>query len=300
MGTIFFKIYPKMAETLTSLDIGISHTISYKIHPSVIVNILDVYYRNTTKDFILGVLLGKIYPDYVNITNVVFVPSTVSPTGEIGIDSDLLNKVLAYNDKIFNETRVGWFITKNSIDSTTAIIHKHLLPSLKSQTNTWAGPLVLLVDPSLEDEGISLKGFVSQPNKMFRDCFALFRPVKIIVDLFNEKLATGQLLYKIKNDTTSNESNETTFSQTLSKAKRNLESLQEHLSKMDEKELLVNHPDLIKEVKNLMAMRFMSDVNTFNTENIDRFIEDNNHLNYLNDLAHLQVIVSEKLANRTD
>ena len=96
-----------MAETLTSLDIGISHTISYKIHPSVIVNILDVYYRNTTKEFILGVLLGKIYPDYVNITNVVFVPSTVSPTGEIGIDSDLLNKVLSYNHKIFAESRVG-------------------------------------------------------------------------------------------------------------------------------------------------------------------------------------------------
>ena len=90
-----------MTETLTSLDIGISHTISYKIHPSVIVNILDVYYRNTTKDFVVGVLLGSIYPDYVNVTNVVFVPSTVSPNGEIGIDSDLLNKVLAYYDKIF-------------------------------------------------------------------------------------------------------------------------------------------------------------------------------------------------------
>merc|ERR1712151_1000179 len=165
MGQYYLK-YPKMAETLTSLDIGISHTISYKIHPSVIVNILDVYYRNTTKDFILGVLLGK----------------------------------------IFDETRVGWFITQSSIDSTTAIIHKHLLPSLKSQTNTWAGPLVLLVNPSLEDEGISLKGFVSQPNKMFRDCFALFRPVKIVVDLFNEKLTTGQLLYKNQNDSTSDQS----------------------------------------------------------------------------------------------
>merc|ERR1712151_1004114 len=205
MGQYYLK-YPKMAETLTSLDIGISHTISYKIHPSVIVNILDVYYRNTTKDFILGVLLGKIYPDYVNITNVAFVPSTVSPSGEIGIDNDLLNKVLSYNNKIFDETRVGWFTTQSSIDSTTAIIHKHLLPSLKSQTSTWAGPLVLLVDPSLENEGISLKGFVSQPNKMFRDCFALFRPVKIVVDLFNEKLTTGQLLYKNQNDSTSDQS----------------------------------------------------------------------------------------------
>jgi len=289
-----------MAETLTSLDIGISHTISYKIHPSVIVNILDVYYRNTTKDFVLGVLLGKIYPDYVNITNVVFVPSAVSATGEISIDSDLLNKVLTYNHKIFAETRVGWFITKGSIDNTTAIIHKHLLPSLKSQTNTWAGPLVLLVDPTLENEGINLKGYVSQPNKMFRDCFALFRPVKVTVDLFNEKLTTGKLLYKTGSENASEVAKGSTFNHTLSKAKNNLQSLKESLSKMDEKELLEKNPDLVKDIKNLMAMRFMGDVNTFNNDNIDRFIEDNNHLNYLNDLAHLQVMISEKLANRTD
>merc|ERR1711976_786914 len=124
MGTIFFKIYPKMAETLTSLDIGISHTISYKIHPSVIVNILDVYYRNTGKEYVLGVLLGNIYPDYVKITNVAFVPSMVTATGEIAIDNELLNKLLEYNRRVFNETRVGWFVTKANIDLDVALIHK--------------------------------------------------------------------------------------------------------------------------------------------------------------------------------
>lgn len=97
-----------MSETLTNLELGISHAISYKIHPSVIVNILDVYYRNTSKDFVLGILLGNIYPDYVKITNVVFVPSGVTATGEIAIDNELLNRLLEYNKKVFNETRVGW------------------------------------------------------------------------------------------------------------------------------------------------------------------------------------------------
>jgi len=128
---------------LTNLEIGVSHTIKYKVHPSVIVNILDVYYRNTSKEFILGVLMGDIFPDYVNITNVVFVPSAVTSTGEIAIDNELLNRILKYNRRIFNETRVGWFITKKNIDNEVAILHKHLLPNLKSQTGNWAGPLVL-------------------------------------------------------------------------------------------------------------------------------------------------------------
>ena len=98
-----------MAETLTSLEIGISNAVTYKVHPSVVVNILDVYYRNTSKPFLIGVLLGHIYPDYVKITNVVFVPSAQSQTGEIGIDNELLNKLLQYNGKVFNESRVGWF-----------------------------------------------------------------------------------------------------------------------------------------------------------------------------------------------
>merc|ERR1712151_988399 len=137
----------------------------------VIVNILDVYYRNTTKDFILGILLGKIFPDYVLITNVVFFPCAYTQNGEIAFESDLLNRLLRYSSKIFsNETRVGWFITKDSIDSTVALMHKHLLPNLKSQTDSWAGPVILLVDPSLQkSEKIEIKGYVSQPNKLFRD-----------------------------------------------------------------------------------------------------------------------------------
>lgn len=287
------------AAAITNLDIGISHTISYKMHPSVIVNILDVYHRNTNKDFILGVLLGKIFPDYVLITNVVFVPWGYTQTGEIGIDNDLLNKLLRYKSKIFfGETRVGWFITKKTIDSTVAVLHKHLLPNLKSQTASWAGPVILLVDPSLEKEKIELSGYVSQQNKLFRECFAYFNPVKITVELFGEKLGTAQLLYGNTSASRTYESSEkmAIFKNSFEIAKEKIQILQKTISEISGEEMK-QYPDLVKEIKSLLSERF-SIVNESNQQAIDRFVEDNHHLRYLNDLAHLQLILTEKLNNK--
>lgn len=243
--------------------------------------------------------MGNIYPDYVKITNVIFVPSGKTASGEIAIDNELLGKLLVYNSKVFNESRVGWFITKPQIDSDVAIIHKHLLPSLKSQTNNWAGPLILLIDPTLENDKINLNGYVSQPNKMFRECFAMFQPVKINVELFDESLATGQLLYGNTNKRMYNETNEKglTFSRALTNATAKLQELKEKLSKMTQEDILAN-PDLVRDLKSLLAARF-SAVNDNNPKELDRFVEDNHHLRYLTDIAQIQLIVSEKL-NKVD
>lgn len=289
-----------MSETLTSLDLGISNAISYKIHPSVVVNILDVYYRNTTKPWILGVLLGNIYPNYVKITNVVFVPSSIGQNQEIGVDNDYLNRLLHYNDKIFNESRVGWFITKNTIDTDVATLHKHLLPSLKTTTSTFAGPLIMLVDATLETEKIKLSGFISQPNKMFRECVALFQPIKVDVELFDADLSTGQLLYGNLDKSTHNKNKQRglTFNKSLEEAKENITTLKEKLSQMTP-EQLSEYPELVREVKSLLASRF-GIVNDNNSQAIDQFVEDNHHLRYLTDIAQIQLIIAEKLSNKVE
>jgi hypothetical protein len=222
--------------------------------------------------------MGNIFPDYVNITNVVFVPSAVTNTQELAVDNDLLNRVLRYNRRIFNETRVGWFITKPKIDNEVAILHKHLLPNLKSQTGNWAGPLILLVDPSLKTDKIELNGYVSQPNKMFRDCFAVFRPVKVHVDLFNEKLATAKLLYCVQNKTPEIQEEgepQNTFEKAFDESKINIAKLKEVLGNMSEEEI-AQAPELLKQVKSILALR-MDYINDKKAENVDRFVEDNHH-----------------------
>jgi phosphoribulokinase len=96
-----------MTEELNAIDLGVSQTNKYKIHPSVIINILDIYYRNNKKDFVLGILLGTIYPDYVSVNNVIFVPCE-KIDGEQQIFPEMLNKLLEHNSRIYNDTRVGW------------------------------------------------------------------------------------------------------------------------------------------------------------------------------------------------
>jgi len=115
------------------------------------------------------------------------------------------------------------------IDSTVAVLHKHLLPNLKSQTASWAGPLIMLVDPSLQtSDKVELKGYVSQQNKLFRECFALFQPVKIHVELFGEKLETAQLLYGVTNNKVYDSAEKMTiFKNSFELAKNKISELQE-------------------------------------------------------------------------
>jgi len=155
------------------------------------------------------------------------------------------------------------------------------------------------VDPSLDNDKINLSGYVSQANKMFRDCFAIFRPVKVQVDLFREKLSTGQLLYStdpIKE--AEDEEPKSTFERAFDESKLNIEKLKEMIGKMSPEEMAMV-PELVKQIKSLLALRF-DYINDKNSENVDRFVEDNHHLRYLNDLAHLQLIISEKLNNKAE
>lgn len=137
---------------------------------------------------------------------------------------------------------------------------------------------------------------------MFRESFALFQPVKINVELFNESLATGQLLYgNLETKRTYNEAVENsydTFQKTLKNSLGNMKDLLKNLEEMDE-ESLNKYPELIKDIKSLLCSRF-SAVNYNNKEEIDRFVEDNQHLRYLTDIGHIQLIISEKLSNKVE
>ena len=172
-----------MFEELTSIDLGESRANTYKIHPSVLVNILNVYYRNTKKDFLIGILLGKTFPDYVSVTNMIFVSHSKKEDGSIDLMTEPAMKILEYMSHIYNETKVGWFITKKGMDREVAGIHKHMSSLLKSSTANWAGPLCLLIDASLDDGKIHTKGYTPQTNKLYRDLFVMFQPATVRIEM---------------------------------------------------------------------------------------------------------------------
>ena len=113
---------------------------------------------------------------------------------------------------------------------------------------------------------------------------------------------TGQLLYgDLETKRTYNDTVDTsydTFQKTLENSLENMKKLLENLEGMDVEELS-KYPELMKDIKSLLASRF-SAVNYNNQEEIDRFVEDNQHLRYLTDIGHIQLIISEKLSNRVE
>lgn len=181
-----------MFEELTSIDLGESRANTFKLHPSVLVNILNVYYRNTKKDFLLGILLGKTFPDYVSVTNMIFVSHSKKEDGSIDLMTEPAMKILDYMSLIYNETKVGWFITKPSMDREVAGIHKHMASLLKSSTANWAGPLCLLIDASLKDGRIHTKGYTPQTNKLYRDLFVMFQPATIRIEMPAEDVSASK------------------------------------------------------------------------------------------------------------
>ena len=62
-----------MSEELTTIELG-NHTImSYRIHPSVVLQMMEFYYRNT-EQYLVGTLLGHIDYTHIDITNCYAVP----------------------------------------------------------------------------------------------------------------------------------------------------------------------------------------------------------------------------------
>lgn len=62
-----------MSEEITTLELGFNTNYDYRLHPSVPLSILELYYRRKTKN-IAGTLLGIIYPNHIDITNCYAVP----------------------------------------------------------------------------------------------------------------------------------------------------------------------------------------------------------------------------------
>lgn len=62
-----------MSEEITTLELGFNSLYDYRLHPSVPLAILELYYRRKTKS-IAGTLLGIIYPNRIDITNCYAVP----------------------------------------------------------------------------------------------------------------------------------------------------------------------------------------------------------------------------------
>ena len=81
-----------MSEDLTTLELGINTNYDYRLHPSVPLAILELYYRRRTKS-IAGTLLGIIYSNHIDITNCYAVPLLTTEEDDDKVPAEVLKKL---------------------------------------------------------------------------------------------------------------------------------------------------------------------------------------------------------------
>ena len=131
-------------------------SISVKVHPVVLFNIIDSFDRRSRKTpRVFGTLLGNVDKlGNVEVSNC-FVVLYREKDGELYIDLNLARELMDLHRKVNpNESIVGWFaVGPSSSDDYAFLLHEYYS---RETTN----PIHLCVDPTTE-KGIDIRAFVS-------------------------------------------------------------------------------------------------------------------------------------------
>ena len=133
------------------------------IHPAVVSNILDHYLRRPQdqKD-VAGTLLGFADGNNIDIQTCFGVPLTFenSDTVQLTIDKDYCQKMLKFQRKVNpKEGLVGLYMTGQSIGAAQLALFSYYssLTAEKKNKAIVKSPLLLLIDPTIQDNKLSIK-----------------------------------------------------------------------------------------------------------------------------------------------
>lgn len=132
-------------------------TLSVKVHPVVLLNILDSFERRPlNENRVIGTLLGQNDKSgCVEVTNC-FVVQHREANKEVAVDIEVAKEQFELHKKVNpNETIVGWFSSgkdEYSVTEYSVVIHEYYAREANN-------PIHLTVDPT--KSGISIKGNAS-------------------------------------------------------------------------------------------------------------------------------------------
>jgi hypothetical protein len=133
------------------------------IHPAVVSNILDHYLRRPQdqKD-VAGALLGYADGNNIDIQTCFGVPLTLTKgeKAELVIDKDYCQKMLKFQRKVNpKEGLVGLYMTGQSIEAGDLTLYTYFQELTKEKKNMSVvkSPLLLLIDPTMKDNKLSIK-----------------------------------------------------------------------------------------------------------------------------------------------
>lgn len=128
----------------------------------------------------MGTLLGSMNGNQINITSSFAVPMKFTQNnseGEIIIDKDYQNKMLKFYRKVNQkEGIVGLYYTTNAVTQNVTKLWSYYSTELlrdKKNKPVLTQPLLMLVDPTLQDHRMSIKVMTlvnSSPIVVFSEC----------------------------------------------------------------------------------------------------------------------------------
>eukprot|EP01087_Luapelamoeba_hula_P010119 TRINITY_DN2663_c0_g1_i1.p1 TRINITY_DN2663_c0_g1~~TRINITY_DN2663_c0_g1_i1.p1 ORF type:complete len:305 (+),score=54.53 TRINITY_DN2663_c0_g1_i1:75-917(+) len=186
-----------MAEFFT---VGHSNNISCKVHPVIVLSVLDHFVRrNEGQKRVFGTLLGINNEGVVEIRNSFAIPHTEGESFEKVKDfhRNMHDLYLKTNPQ---ETVVGWYSTGVAIDEDSIRVHDFYWREML------APPLHLLIDTGLANDKLNIDAFVGSPLSAVTQENALgfqFKPVQLDFDAQKpEKIGLDVLLKAQKKEGT--------------------------------------------------------------------------------------------------
>ncbi|KRX06342.1 hypothetical protein PPERSA_04955 [Pseudocohnilembus persalinus] len=296
-----------MSQRIFQLSLGSKQNYKLEVNPTVIMQILDSYYRreeNSTK--IIGTLLGTVSTDTVSITNCFAVPIKDDST-DIDKEMPYHDSMLRLNKEVYSdEIVIGAFLAHNTQDQEEIfedafnLIGKYSLTKYSSfvtQENLQA-PLVLSLNPFDLDNKFNIKAYTTDLSLGVTN-LGIFPIITLHYEISFQKKDKP---YEIASILMNQEDKQAIDFEFLNLNNINaltgdivasLEKIQQKIQRIvDQKE----QPDeqFGQQVKQLIS--FSSSVNEQNLESLrEKQQQDNALLQFITTLAKTQNTISEKL-----
>mmetsp|Transcript_4122 Transcript_4122/g.14555 ORF Transcript_4122/g.14555 Transcript_4122/m.14555 type:complete len:282 (+) Transcript_4122:82-927(+) len=145
-----------MAQSFLHIATG-QPTVSCKVHPVVVMTILDHYVRREdSQKRVIGTLLGYEADGVVQIRSCFPVPH--SEEGEIAVEGEYLRSMLELHSRANPRERiVGWYSSDGEINENSVLIHNFFWAEME------APPVHLTVDTTLGGGNLSIVAYTSTP-----------------------------------------------------------------------------------------------------------------------------------------
>jgi len=181
------------------LFLNVGHSIACRLHPVVVLSILDHYVRrNDGQNRTIGTLLGVNNEGVVQITNSFALPQS---------DTDHIDQIRDFHRNMQDlhikanpqETVVGWYATGNKIDENSVRIHEFYWREMQ------APPVHLLVDTGLHNNKLSISTYIGSPLSLGSPEETLsvgfhFKPIRFDFEAQKPEKTAADVLLKAQNN----------------------------------------------------------------------------------------------------